>query len=73
MLAVFLKILFFSLPRNSSFFHAGFMGKSKPNMWSQETQSIACVLRILFKMYADERFSQSWPVVEEKLIRSVLF
>ena len=33
---------------------AGFKGRDKPNLLKHETQSLACMLRILFKMYNDE-------------------
>jgi brefeldin A-inhibited guanine nucleotide-exchange protein len=48
---------------------AGFKGKAKPNLLKQETQSLACTLRILFRMYSDERRKDHWPEVQEKLIR----
>uniref|UniRef100_A0A5S6Q9P9 SEC7 domain-containing protein n=1 Tax=Trichuris muris TaxID=70415 RepID=A0A5S6Q9P9_TRIMR len=32
---------------------SGFAGTSKPHLWLQETQSIACWLRIMFRMYSD--------------------
>ncbi|CDW58249.1 brefeldin A inhibited guanine [Trichuris trichiura] len=32
---------------------SGFAGASKPHLWRQETQSIACWLRIMFRMYSD--------------------
>lgn len=47
---------------------AGFKGTAKPNLLRQETQSLACVLRIHFKMYTDDGRSQDWPDVEKRLI-----
>lgn len=47
---------------------AGFKGSVKPNLLKQETQSLACVLRILFKMYADENRQEAWPLIQERLI-----
>lgn len=47
---------------------AGFKGSAKPNLLKQETQSIACVLRILFKMYSDENRERNWPEIEKRLI-----
>jgi brefeldin A-inhibited guanine nucleotide-exchange protein len=47
---------------------AGFKGSNKPNLLKQETQSLACVLRILFKMYSDENRRDDWPDVEGRLI-----
>lgn len=47
---------------------AGFKGSVKPNLLKQETQSLACVLRILFKMYSDEKRRDDWVEVEQRLI-----
>lgn len=47
---------------------AGFKGSVKPNLLKQETQSIACVLRILFKMYGDENRRDDWEEIEQRLI-----
>lgn len=53
----------------SCFLIEGFKGKSKPNLLKQETSSLACMLRILFKMYSDEDRRESWPDVEERSVR----
>ncbi|XP_065921136.1 brefeldin A-inhibited guanine nucleotide-exchange protein 1 isoform X3 [Magallana gigas] len=47
---------------------AGFRGKAKPNLLKQETQSLACLLRILFRMYNDESRMDAWKDVENMLI-----
>uniref|UniRef100_A0A182IX62 Uncharacterized protein n=1 Tax=Anopheles atroparvus TaxID=41427 RepID=A0A182IX62_ANOAO len=47
---------------------AGFKGSLKPNLLKQETQSLACVLRILFKMYSDESRRRDWQDIEGRLI-----
>lgn len=47
---------------------AGFKGSVKPNLLKQETQSIACVLRVFFKMYGDETRRNDWPDIEKRLI-----
>ncbi|KAG5672238.1 hypothetical protein PVAND_002380 [Polypedilum vanderplanki] len=47
---------------------AGFKGSVKPNLMKQETQSLACVLRILFKMYSDENRRDDWVEIEQRLI-----
>ncbi|CAG9761800.1 unnamed protein product [Ceutorhynchus assimilis] len=47
---------------------AGYRGSVKPNLLKQETQSLACLLRILFKMYCDEGRREHWHVIEEKLM-----
>ncbi|CAH1959462.1 unnamed protein product [Acanthoscelides obtectus] len=49
---------------------AGYKGSSKPNLLKQETQSLACSLRILFKMYCDESRQQHWPAIEASLIQT---
>ena len=47
---------------------AGLKGSVKPNLLKQESTSLACVLRILFKMYSDESRSQDWRDIEARLI-----
>lgn len=47
---------------------ASFRGNVKPNLLKQETQSLACALRILFKMYSDEAHRADWPRVETRLV-----
>lgn len=47
---------------------AGFKGSVKPNLLKQETQSLACVLRILLKMYGDEGRRDDWPAIQKRLI-----
>ena len=47
---------------------AGFRGNVKPNLLKQETQSLACSLRILFKMYNDEAHRNDWAIVESRLV-----
>ena len=47
---------------------AGFKGGSKPNLLQQETQSLACVLRILFKMAGDESRRNAWGAIQARLI-----
>lgn len=47
----------------------GFKGKSKPNLVRQETQSLACLLRLLFRMYTDESRSSNLHEVQNRLIR----
>ncbi|KAL1518342.1 hypothetical protein ABEB36_001979 [Hypothenemus hampei] len=46
----------------------GYRGSLKPNLLKQETQSLACLLRILFKLYGDEGRRQHWNLIEEKLM-----
>lgn len=47
---------------------AGLTGSVKPNLLKQEVSSLACVLRILFKMYNDESRNDEWSDIETKLI-----
>jgi len=47
----------------------GFKGKMKPNLLKQETQSLACGLRILFRMYADDQRQAHIAPVQDLLIR----
>lgn len=48
---------------------AGFRGNVKPNLLKQETQSLACALRILFKMHRDDRHNtDSQQLAETRLI-----
>jgi Sec7-like guanine-nucleotide exchange factor len=47
---------------------AGFRGKSKPNLLRQETSSLACMLRILFRMLNDSKRERFREQVEEKLL-----
>ncbi|XP_077592066.1 brefeldin A-inhibited guanine nucleotide-exchange protein 1 isoform X2 [Stigmatopora nigra] len=47
---------------------AGFKGKSKPNLLKQETGSLACGLRILFRMYTDETRQDAWEEVQRRLL-----
>lgn len=47
---------------------AGFKGAVKPNLLKQEATSLACVLRILFKMYSDENRRKDWHEIEIRLI-----
>ncbi|XP_053393840.1 brefeldin A-inhibited guanine nucleotide-exchange protein 1-like isoform X3 [Mercenaria mercenaria] len=48
--------------------NSSFKGKAKPNLLKQETQSLACLFRILFRMYNDEARKDAWPDVENKLV-----
>ncbi|XP_028850185.1 brefeldin A-inhibited guanine nucleotide-exchange protein 2 isoform X2 [Denticeps clupeoides] len=47
---------------------AGFKGKSKPNLLKQETSSLACCLRILFRMNSDPRLHDAWPDIQTRLL-----
>jgi len=47
---------------------SGFIGNAKPNLLKQETQSLSCCLRIMFKLYYDERRKDSWDEIQARLI-----
>ncbi|KAK5894143.1 hypothetical protein CesoFtcFv8_010864 [Champsocephalus esox] len=54
--------------QRTALWRAGFKGKSKPNLLKQETSSLACSLRILFKMYSDRQLQDSWPDIQTRLL-----
>ncbi|XP_019944725.2 brefeldin A-inhibited guanine nucleotide-exchange protein 2 isoform X2 [Paralichthys olivaceus] len=54
--------------QRTALWRAGFKGKSKPNLLKQETSSLACSLRILFKMYSDPQLKDSWPDIQTRLL-----
>ncbi|XP_061541311.1 brefeldin A-inhibited guanine nucleotide-exchange protein 2 isoform X1 [Phycodurus eques] len=54
--------------QRTSLWRAGFKGKSKPNLLKQETSSLACSLRILFRMYSDLQLRDSWPDIQTRLL-----
>ncbi|XP_077570387.1 brefeldin A-inhibited guanine nucleotide-exchange protein 2 isoform X2 [Stigmatopora nigra] len=54
--------------QRTALWRAGFKGKSKPNLLKQETSSLACSLRILFRMYSDPQLCDSWPDIQTRLL-----
>uniref|UniRef100_A0A671WUX3 ARF guanine nucleotide exchange factor 2 n=1 Tax=Sparus aurata TaxID=8175 RepID=A0A671WUX3_SPAAU len=54
--------------QRTALWRAGFKGKSKPNLLKQETSSLACSLRILFRMYSDVQLQDSWPDIQTRLL-----
>ncbi|KAK9515738.1 hypothetical protein VZT92_026363 [Zoarces viviparus] len=54
--------------QRTALWRAGFKGKSKPNLLKQETSSLACSLRILFRMYSDLQLQASWPDIQIRLL-----
>ncbi|XP_018430705.1 PREDICTED: brefeldin A-inhibited guanine nucleotide-exchange protein 2-like, partial [Nanorana parkeri] len=58
--------------QRTALWRAGFKGKSKPNLLKQETSSLACCLRILFRMYTDPQRRDSWDVIEQRLLTDAL-
>ncbi len=61
-------LLLFSYQWLSLSLPSGFKGKSKPNLLKQETSSLACSLRILFRMYSDLQLQDSWPDIQTRLL-----
>lgn len=58
-----------NMPLRTALWKAGFMrNRSKPNLLKQETTSLACALRILFRMYDLEERRDIWPRVEERIL-----
>ncbi|MBN3299867.1 BIG2 protein, partial [Amia calva] len=55
--------------QRTALWRAGFKGKSKPNLLKQETSSLACCLRILFRMYVDEKLNDSWIDIQTRLLQ----
>ena len=49
---------------------SGFRGRTRPNLFRQETTSLGCALRILYRMLADEERADDYLVIEERLLRS---
>uniref|UniRef100_A0A3B3ZMZ8 SEC7 domain-containing protein n=1 Tax=Periophthalmus magnuspinnatus TaxID=409849 RepID=A0A3B3ZMZ8_9GOBI len=54
--------------QRTALWRAGFKGKSKPNLLKQESTSLACSLRILFKMNSDPKLQESWPDIQARLM-----
>ncbi|KAM9436118.1 brefeldin A-inhibited guanine nucleotide-exchange protein 1 isoform 3-T3 [Clarias gariepinus] len=54
--------------QRTALWKAGFKGKSKPNLLKQETSSLACGLRILFRMYTDPNRQDAWEDVQRRLL-----
>uniref|UniRef100_A0A8C1G4N8 ADP-ribosylation factor guanine nucleotide-exchange factor 1 (brefeldin A-inhibited) n=1 Tax=Cyprinus carpio TaxID=7962 RepID=A0A8C1G4N8_CYPCA len=54
--------------QRTALWKAGFKGKSKPNLLKQETSSLACGLRILFRMYTDQSRQDAWEEVQRRLL-----
>ncbi|XP_063768541.1 brefeldin A-inhibited guanine nucleotide-exchange protein 1 [Eleginops maclovinus] len=64
----FAKAFNSSVEQRTQLWRAGFKGKSKPNLLKQETSSLACGLRILFRMYTDQSRSTAWEEVQRRLL-----
>ncbi|KAF7696058.1 brefeldin A-inhibited guanine nucleotide-exchange protein 2 isoform X2 [Silurus meridionalis] len=64
----FAKVFNSNNEQRTVLWRAGFKGKSKPNLLKQETSSLACSLRILFRMYSDSRLQNAWPEIQTRLL-----
>ena len=47
---------------------SGFIGNAKPNLLKQETQSLSCCLRVMFRLYFDQSRSDCWSEIETRLL-----
>ena len=47
----------------------GYRGKVKPNLFQQETTSIACALRILFRLYNDAKYTDSSEPLQRRILK----
>ena len=47
----------------------GYRGKAKPNLLTQETHSIACAFRILFRLYSDPKRNDSIDVLKRRILK----
>ncbi|CAB1349808.1 unnamed protein product, partial [Coregonus sp. 'balchen'] len=65
----FAKAFNSSNEQRTTLWKAGFKGKSKPNLLKQETSSLACGLRILFRMYTDDSRQTAWEEVQRRLLK----
>ncbi|CAF4312534.1 unnamed protein product [Rotaria socialis] len=48
---------------------AGYRGKAKPNLLTQETHSIACAFRILFRLFSDPKRSDSMDTLKRRILK----
>ncbi|CAL1607164.1 unnamed protein product [Knipowitschia caucasica] len=54
--------------QRTALWRAGFKGKSKPNLLKQESSSLTCCLRILFKMNSDPRLEPCGAETQRRLL-----
>ena len=48
---------------------SGYRGKAKPNLLTQETLSIACAFRILFRLFTDLKRMESIDVLKRRILK----
>jgi brefeldin A-inhibited guanine nucleotide-exchange protein len=51
---------------------AGFRGRTRPNLLRQETQSLICSLRVLYRMLGDEEREGERDVIQKRLLGVVM-
>ncbi|GBM40043.1 Brefeldin A-inhibited guanine nucleotide-exchange protein 1 [Araneus ventricosus] len=56
----FAKTFNMNQEKRNMLWKAGFRGNVKPDLLMHESHSLACTLRILFRMYTDESRQESW-------------
>ncbi len=54
---------------NKNNFIEGYRGKAKPNLLTQETHSIACAFRILFRLYTDLKRNDSIDILKRRILK----
>ena len=69
----FAKIFNSNNDQRNVLWKAGFHGNAKPNLMSQESQSLSLALRILFRIYEDEDRRNDWNAVEKEIQRYEIF
>ena len=56
---------------NRSFSIEGYRGKNKPNLFLQETHSMTCVFRILFRLFHDRKHANVHELLQRRLLKFV--
>lgn len=59
------------IPKCLNACNKGFRGRTRPNLFRQETTSIMCALRILYHLLADESRISEYEAVESRLLSLV--
>ncbi len=47
----------------------GYRGKAKPNLLAQETHSLACAFRILFRLFMDLKRNDSTDILKRRILK----
>jgi brefeldin A-inhibited guanine nucleotide-exchange protein len=51
------------------FLFEGYRGKAKPNLLTQETHSLACAFRILFRLFMDLKRNDSIDILKRRILK----